>query len=579
MTLRQYGNPDDPASTTQPEEAQRIMAYSFSLLHVSLDIPSIQLWKLLTFLDVGILSLQRAQNVGSEGLDMNSFLVVTDSEKIPQQLVNEMHIPRPPNREMYHRDDPTRPSHHHTHGPLVQPKRPQHYRQSHLHWRTQERKFVPPQSTETQTITTAITHETGTQAAMLVDYGTTTERRTVAETEPTTTGVEQLPRPTSTAFPDQIDMDMDAAEVTVLRVSPRPWSSHRDQASPDPTQPAHTADLNSASSPGGQQAPCTAQSEHDWEMTDQLHFPRMKQPVPISPPATTLPATQTARNESEEGHRVHRNPATQSNLGIAYEGRVRRHGFVLRFHGDARLSYTCGYFNKGRGDWREVPLTPQTRTHPIATWKQIQTCGATPNLTTSYRPDVNMEDLMVAYLQTTMHDLTSPPNNGHDIAQPNACLSIDLTTEDPLSGAWLDTASDGWLSGHSGGGSLLGKVNYTPGAPHIVKEILWTEVLASLTDSSVMLVHRNDNHFDPMYYFPPSLMCDPSEPQAEPRPQTELAPPWSWPISLPPHERPPPPIVAKPKARTKDTPVSPPQTHHHMDARQEYEGFQYVVPT
>ncbi|RQM27326.1 hypothetical protein B5M09_008626 [Aphanomyces astaci] len=90
--LRHYRRPEDATSHLDTEETQKCTAYSFRLLNIPAHIKALQVIHLLQQLEVVVTSMEIAQHMGSGELDANSYLVVTNSGKVPPQLVGKSRI-------------------------------------------------------------------------------------------------------------------------------------------------------------------------------------------------------------------------------------------------------------------------------------------------------------------------------------------------------------------------------------------------------------------------------------------------------------------------------------------------------
>ncbi|ETV63932.1 hypothetical protein H257_19134 [Aphanomyces astaci] len=193
-TLRHYRRPEDPLTALDTAATEQSMVYSFRLLHVPTNIKALQIWELLTALDIDIRSIDQAQNLGSGESDVNRFLVVTGTPHIPSSLAGRTRIAigtvkvgiyhfqdsgNMPYRKCAALDHPVE----RCNNPNVQSARiilmppdmwitPKscavHGLASFADWRLKAQPFVAPKTISTQTAAMAATHEAGSQATMIL---------------------------------------------------------------------------------------------------------------------------------------------------------------------------------------------------------------------------------------------------------------------------------------------------------------------------------------------------------------------------------------------------------------------------
>ncbi|RHY68073.1 hypothetical protein DYB30_008859 [Aphanomyces astaci] len=329
-TLRHYRRPEDPLTHLDTVETEQSLAYSFRLLHVPTNIKALQVWDLLKTLDVDVQSTDQALNLGSGESDVNSFLIVTGSSKAPPTLAGKTRITIGSIKVgIYHFQDhgnmPCRKcaaidhqverctnSTVHSSRIITMPvdmwNNPQicdiHGLTSYSEWRVQVQRYVPPKEMATQTDAMAITHEAGTQATMVVAYGTSTESEAVdcaSQTEASSTHLH--PTTKEDTFPNNQNGSTPACTwddptwtsrfhvppPTVLttgrEVSPRPWYSASSSSVERTSLPHGTSiatdtscDTNPAPLPDNQHSP------QDWSQRDQLTSPLTEQPTPLGTP-------------------------------------------------------------------------------------------------------------------------------------------------------------------------------------------------------------------------------------------------------------------------------------------------------
>ncbi|RHY24519.1 hypothetical protein DYB32_008818 [Aphanomyces invadans] len=313
--MRHYRRPEDPYTDLDSEEVQQHMAYSFRLLQVPAYVKSMQVLQMLRHLGVGIVSMDVAKYQGTGEDDANSYLVVTDGDTVPVDLQGKSRIVIGlVTLHVFHFQD-----HNNTpcrkcaaldhqlercttatlqHDRIITlsstlwskaPNTEIPQQATFAHWWTSIEQHLPPTPASTQASLSVATHEAGTQAVELVDYGTTPETR-LSDGSSQTDDL-GLGTPDHPTLGSETSSDHSISVGTWMSAEP----SHSTRAETQDVRGPWPQDDSAASQgrPGAPSSIDEVDMDISWDNHDGAISPPAAQPTPLAQDMNTMGTTQS----------------------------------------------------------------------------------------------------------------------------------------------------------------------------------------------------------------------------------------------------------------------------------------------